>query len=178
MHTPHRIRKQISPDQKKEEVSGPSISALHLADKAASDLFAPADVPGGLRPLRRVGKKTANPIVLTHWGVSALHSSHNLRLARGALWCIRCGCFAATHVRKLGAVCKDKTAHGANTLKRILAGRTPVGYLRHWPDPGGIEYSAVLVPAAPSGSQSSPPNGAAPSGSSSSPSVLVPGTEL
>ena len=129
-----------------------SVQDLHLADHFARDLFAPAEVPGGLRPLRRMRKKTANPVVLSHWGASKLHPSHNLRLAKGALWCIRCGCFAATNVRKLGATCGEKTVHGANTLKRILKGQTPVGYLRDWPDPSGVEDSAVLVPAAPRGS--------------------------
>ena len=145
----------FEPEAEPEAVAaGPPLSVqdLHLADQAASDGFAPAEVPGGLRPLRRVRKKTANPVVLSHWGASKLHPSHNLRLAKGALWCIRCGCFAATNVRKLGGVCGDKTDHGVNTLKRILKGQTPVGYLRDWPDPGGIEYSAVLVPDAPRGS--------------------------
>ena len=39
-----------------------------------------------------------------------------------------------------------------STLKRILKGQTLVGCLRDWPDPGGIGYSAVLVPDAPRGS--------------------------
>ena len=78
--------------------------------------------------------------------MSKLHPSHNFKLAKGALWCVSCGCFAAEKVRKLGGECKPKRLHGANTLKRILRGKTPVGYMKDWPDPQGEEYRAVLVP--------------------------------
>ena len=40
---------------------------------------------------RRVNRTTQEPLVLTHWGASRLSSIHNLRLAKGALWFLRCG---------------------------------------------------------------------------------------
>ena len=135
----------LEPESEAEAV-GPDLTGLHLEGRAARDLFAPTGAPGGPRPTRRICKKTRDPLVLSRWGATLLHPSHNLRHAKGALWCIRCGCFANVNVRKLAGECKERTSHGTNTIKRILKGKTPVGYLRDWPDPGGEEYRAVLVP--------------------------------
>ena len=61
-----------------------------------------------MRPTKRCVRKTLCPLVLEQWGTAKLHPSQNLRLAHGALWCIRCGCFAADNVRKLAKECREK----------------------------------------------------------------------
>ena len=101
-----------------------------------------------MRPTRRIRSKAQCPVVLDSWNATKLHPSHNLRVAHGALWCVRCGCFAADNVRKLASVGKDRRLHGANTLKRIRRGLTPVAYMKDWPNPTGAPYREVLVPGA------------------------------